>query len=132
VRAKGKKAGNLWRIGIDKPEDNNMTPGQSLQAIIRLSDKSISTSGNYRKFYIEDGIKYSHEINPKTGYPAKNTLLSASVIADDCTMADGLATAFMVMGKDKTINFFGFILNMRLSLYFLMKPGSLTPGLLKR
>jgi FAD:protein FMN transferase len=105
VRAKGKKAGNQWRIGIDKPEDNNMTPGQSLQAIIRLSDKSISTSGNYRKYYIEDGIKYSHEINPKTGYPAKNTLLSASVIADDCTMADGLATAFMVMGKDKTIEF---------------------------
>jgi FAD:protein FMN transferase len=105
VRAKGKKAGNLWRIGIDKPEDNNMTPGQSLQAIIRLSDKSISTSGNYRKFYVEDGIKYSHEINPKTGYPAKNTLLSASVIADDCAMADGLATAFMVMGKDKTIAF---------------------------
>ena len=105
VRAKGKKAGKLWRIGIDKPEDNNMTPGQSLQAIIRLSDKSISTSGNYRKFYIEDGIKYSHEINPKTGYPAKNTLLSASVIADDCAMADGLATAFMVMGKEKTIEF---------------------------
>ena len=105
VRAKGKKAGNLWRIGIDKPEDNNMTPGQSLQAIIRLTDKSISTSGNYRKFYVEDGIKYSHEINPKTGYPAKNTLLSASVIADDCAMADGLATAFMVMGKDKTIEF---------------------------
>jgi FAD:protein FMN transferase len=105
VRAKGKKAGNLWRIGIDKPEDDNMTPGQSLQAIIRLSDESISTSGNYRKFYIEDGIKYSHEINPKTGFPAKNTLLSASVIADDCAMADGLATAFMVMGKDKTIEF---------------------------
>jgi FAD:protein FMN transferase len=107
VRAKGTKAGALWRIGIDKPEDTNMTPGQSLQAIIKISDKSVSTSGNYRKFYIENGIKYSHEIDPKTGYPAKNTLLSATLIADDCAMADGLATASMVMGKEKTIEFLG-------------------------
>lgn len=107
VRGKGRKGANLWRIGIDKPIDNNMTPGQTLQAIIKISDQAISTSGNYRKFYIEDGVKYSHEINPKTGYPAKNTLLSASVIAGECAVADGLATAFMVMGKDKTIEFLG-------------------------
>jgi thiamine biosynthesis lipoprotein len=105
VRAKGKKAGSLWRIGIDKPEDNNMIPGQTLQGIIKITDKAVSTSGNYRKFYIEDGIKYSHEIDPKTGYPAKNTLLSATIVADDCAMADGIATASMVMGKDKTIKF---------------------------
>ena len=107
VRAKGKKGSKLWRVGIDKPVDNNMTPGQTLQAIIRITDKALSTSGNYRKFYIEDGIKYSHEIDPRTGYPAKNTLLSASVIADDCATADAMATAFMVMGKDKTIDFLG-------------------------
>jgi|WetSurMetagenome_2_1015567.scaffolds.fasta_scaffold15126_5 FAD:protein FMN transferase len=107
VRAKGKKAGNFWRIGIDKPEDNNNNPGQTLQAIIRISDKALATSGNYRKFYIEDGIKYSHEIDPKTGYPAKNSLLSASIIANDCATADGVATACMVMGKDKTIEFLG-------------------------
>ncbi len=105
VRAKGKKAGNMWRIGIDKPVDNNMTPGQTLEAIIKISDQALSTSGNYRKFYIENGIKYSHEIDPKTGFPAKNNVLSASVIADDCAMADGMATAFMVMGKNKTIEF---------------------------
>jgi len=105
VRAKGNKAGALWRIGIDKPEDNNMSPGQTLQGIIKITDKAVSTSGNYRKFYIEDGIKYSHEIDPKTGYPAKNTLLSATIIADDCAMADGIATAAMVMGKEKTIKF---------------------------
>jgi FAD:protein FMN transferase len=105
VRAKGKKAGQLWRIGIDKPVDNNMTPGQTLEAIIKISNKALSTSGNYRKFYIENGVKYSHEIDPKTGFPAKNSVLSASVIADDCAMADGMATAFMVMGKDKTIEF---------------------------
>jgi len=107
VRAKGRKAGNLWRIGIDKPVDNNITPGQTLQAIIKISDKALATSGNYRKFYIEDGVKYSHEIDPKTGYPVKNTLLSASIIADDCTTADGLATACMVFGTEKTIEFLG-------------------------
>jgi thiamine biosynthesis lipoprotein len=107
VRAKGKKAGALWRIGIDKPEDSNMSPGQTLQGIIKITDKALSTSGNYRKFYIEDGIKYSHEIDPKTGYPAKNTLLSATIVADDCVLADGIATACMVMGKEKTIEFLG-------------------------
>ncbi len=107
LRAKGKKGGNYWKIGIDKPVDNNMTPGETLQAIIKISDKALATSGNYRKFYIEDGIKYSHEIDPKTGYPAKNTLLSATIIADDCAMADGIATACMVMGKEKTIQFLG-------------------------
>ena len=105
VGAKGKKGANLWRIGIDKPVDNNMSPGQTLQAIIKISDKALATSGSYRKFYIENGIKYSHEIDPKTGYPAKNTLLSATIIADDCAMADGIATACMVLGKDKTIEF---------------------------
>ena len=105
VRAKGNKGGDYWRIGIDKPIDNNMVPGSDLQAIIKIKDKSLSTSGNYRKFYIEDGIKYSHEIDPKTGYPAHNSLLSATIIADDCATADGLATACMVMGKDKSIEF---------------------------
>jgi FAD:protein FMN transferase len=107
VRARGKKAGALWRIGIDRPDDNNMSPGQTLQAIVKIADKALATSGNYRKFYIEDGIKYSHEIDPKTGYPAKNTLLSVTIIAGECAMADGIATACMVMGKDKTIEFLG-------------------------
>ena len=105
VMAVGAKGGSPWRIGIDRPEDNNMVPGQSLQAIIRISDKAVSTSGNYRKFYVEDGIKYSHTIDPKTGYPAKNRLLSATIVADDCTMADGIATSCMVMGKEKAIEF---------------------------
>jgi thiamine biosynthesis lipoprotein len=105
VRAKGTKAGALWRIGIDKPEDNNMSPGETLQAIILISNKALATSGNYRKFYIENGIKYSHTIDPRTGYPAKNTLLSVTIIASDCSMADGIATACMVMGKDSAIEF---------------------------
>lgn len=105
VMAVGSKGDQPWRIGIDKPEDNNLVPGQSLQAIIKLDDKAVSTSGNYRKFYVENGVKYSHTIDPKTGYPAKNRLLSASIIADNCTMADGIATACMVMGKNKAIDF---------------------------
>ena len=105
VRAKGTKGGSLWRIGIDRPEDNNQIPGQSLQAIIKIGNKALATSGNYRKFYEEDGVKYSHTIDPRTGYPARNTLLSASIIADECAMADGIATACMVMGKDSAIVF---------------------------
>jgi thiamine biosynthesis lipoprotein len=105
VRVKGKKGNTPWKVGIDKPVDDNMTPGADLQAIVSLTDKALATSGNYRKFYVENGIKYSHTIDPKTGYPAKNRLLSASVIADDCTTADGIATACMVMGVEKSIEF---------------------------
>ncbi|MCU0471916.1 MAG: FAD:protein FMN transferase [Bacteroidales bacterium] len=105
VRVKEDKGGVRWRIGIDRPFDNNMMPGNDLEAIINLKDQSLATSGNYRKFYVENGIKYSHTIDPKTGYPAKNQLLSATIIASECGTADGVATACMVMGKDKTIEF---------------------------
>jgi thiamine biosynthesis lipoprotein len=105
VRVKGDKGGAMWRIGIDKPVDDNMSPGSNLEAVIQLKDRSLATSGNYRKFYIENGIKYSHTIDPKTGYPAKNQLLSATILAQDCATADGIATACMVMGKEKSIEF---------------------------
>ncbi|MCK5171609.1 MAG: FAD:protein FMN transferase [Bacteroidales bacterium] len=90
-----------WKIGIDKPFDNNFVPGENLQAIIKLTNKSLATSGNYRKFYERNGVKYSHTINPKTGYPVAHPLLSATVIANDCMTADAYATAFMVMGLEK-------------------------------
>jgi len=105
LKANGSKGGKPWKIGIDKPVDDNMIPGADLQAIISLSDKALATSGNYRKFYIENGVKYSHTIDPKTGYPAKNRLLSATIIASDCATADGIATACMVMGLEKAITF---------------------------
>jgi FAD:protein FMN transferase len=97
INAKGKP----WSIGIDKPIDGNYEAGNDLESIIEIKDKGVATSGNYRKFYIEDGIKYSHTINPKTGQPARNTLLSTTVVASDCMTADALATSFMVMGLDK-------------------------------
>lgn len=99
VNAKGK----VWIIGIDKPYDGNDAPGQELQAKVELpSGRALATSGSYRKFFVENSVKYSHEIDPKLGYPAKNTLLSASVVASSCAYADAYATAFMVMGVDRT------------------------------
>jgi len=117
VRARGTKAGAKWRIGIDRPVDNNMSPGEDLEAVVTISDEALATSGNYRKFYVEDGIKYSHTINPKTGYPAKNRLLSATIIAGDCAMADAIATACMVMGKEGAIDFI--TKNPRFKAYFI-------------
>jgi len=102
VKAKGvNRKGKAWRIGIDKPFDNNNMPGENLQAIINLSDKALATSGNYRKFYELDGVKYSHTIDPKTGYSVNHSLLSVTVIGEDCITADAYATAFLVMGLDK-------------------------------
>jgi thiamine biosynthesis lipoprotein len=101
VRVKGMHTDRPWKIGIDKPTDNNDSPGSDLQTIIRLHDRALATSGNYRKFYIEDGIRYSHTIDPFTGFPAKNSLLSATIIAKDCATADALATACMVMGTPR-------------------------------
>ena len=87
-----------WSVGIDKPIESMVT--REIQAILHLSDISMATSGNYRQFYVENGVKYSHTINPKTGYPVRHSLLSATVISSDCMSADGYATAFMVMGLE--------------------------------
>jgi thiamine biosynthesis lipoprotein len=106
VRARGKNEnGDYWRIGIDKPVDGNQIPGADLQSIVKLNDRSLATSGNYRKFYEKNGIKYVHTINPKTGFPVISNLLSATVVAKDCMTADAYATAFMVMGTDRSIRF---------------------------
>lgn len=102
VRAKGlNPKGNNWRIGIDKPIDDSVAQSRELQDIVMLDNQGLATSGNYRKFYIENGMKYSHTIDPATGYPAQNGMLSASVIAPDCITADALATACMVVGVEK-------------------------------
>jgi thiamine biosynthesis lipoprotein len=76
-----------------------------LQLVVSLNGKSLATSGSYRKFVIRDGKKYSHAIDPKTGYPITHNLLSVSVIADDCMTADAFATAFMIMGVEESIKF---------------------------
>jgi thiamine biosynthesis lipoprotein len=95
VRARGLRAdGTGWRFGIERPAEGERT----IHAVVNLRDASLATSGNYRNFYVRDGQKYVHTINPGTGYPEINSLLSASVISDDCMTADAYATAFMVMG----------------------------------
>jgi thiamine biosynthesis lipoprotein len=103
IRTLGKSPrGKHWMVGVDKPEDNAIT-GESLQVILKLSGESMVTSGNYRKFFVRDGVKYSHTIDPNTGYPVSHTLLSATVIDKTSARADALATAFMVMGTDAAI-----------------------------
>jgi len=105
VRTVGNKNGMGWMVGIDTPADGNYTPGADIQARIRLDDRALATSGNYRKFFVENGIKYSHTIDPRTGYPARHTLLSATIIAPTGAVADAWATACMVGGKDTAIAF---------------------------
>ena len=105
VRSKGKNPdGNIWRIGLDKPSDRNTLPGEELQTIILLDNKAVTTSGNYRKYFEENGIKYSHIIDPHTGYPYRNSLLSVTVIADDALTADGYDTGLMVLGLEGARN----------------------------
>jgi len=103
IKVKGRNPkGNLWRVGIDRPEFGNMIPGEQLQAVLELNNRSLATSGNYRKYYEENGVKYTHTINPKTGYPATQSILSATIIADDCITADAYATVCMVSGLEKS------------------------------
>jgi len=104
VVALGKnEKGNYWAIGISNPNENEAFANQQLKAIVQLKDRALATSGNYRNFYVEDGVKYAHTIDPKTGYPVQHSLLSTTVLADDCMTADAFATAFMVSGLEKSI-----------------------------
>lgn len=105
VYAKGKKPnGDNWKIGIEKPIDNKES-SNDLKAIVTLENLAIATSGNYRRFVLEDGVKYHHHLDPKTGYPTKNNLLSASVFAKECISSDANATGILVMGLGKAKEF---------------------------
>ena len=104
ISVKGKnREGVHWKIGIDSPIENLKT--RELENIVHISDVAVATSGNYRKFYVRDGVKYSHTLNPKTGFPVTHSLLSATVVAENAAFADGYATAFMVMGVDSALEF---------------------------
>jgi thiamine biosynthesis lipoprotein len=95
-----KPDGSPWMVGIERPGKDADSERQ-LSATIAVSNIAVATSGNYRKFYEVDGVRYSHTIDPKTGYPVNHSLLSATVVADSAAIADGYATAFMVMGVEK-------------------------------
>ena len=105
VLGRGEKPdGNSWVVGIEKPS-TDIDSERQLKATISVSDLAVATSGNYRKYYEVDGVRYSHTIDPKTGFPVNHTLLSATVVAESASTADGYATAFMVMGIDKARTF---------------------------
>ena len=116
--AKGKKNNENWKVGIDQPLQN-ISSERKLEAIIELDNRALCTSGNYRKFYEEDGKRYSHILDPRTGFPAKQNILSASVLADDAMTADAYATVFMVMGLEQSKEFLVDNKDLNLEVYFI-------------
>ncbi len=102
VVAKGKNAKHkIWAIGISKPDEDILASTSEIQAKLHLPDLAMATSGNYRNFYVDNGKKYAHTIDPKTGYPVQHSILSATVLAPNCMTADAFATAFMVLGVEE-------------------------------
>lgn len=100
-------SGKNWSLGIDRPVDGNNDPGSDIQGIFRSPDgpHGIVTSGNYRKFVIKDGKKYAHTIDPRSGYPVRHNLLSATIVAPDAFLADAYATYCMAVGLDAAKEF---------------------------
>jgi len=100
IRCRGKQSKNFgWIVGINTPKENAAL--NDMQVVVELNNMSLATSGNYRNFIEVNGKKYAHTINPFTGFPEKNSLLSASIFTADCADADAIATACMAMGLDK-------------------------------
>ena len=100
-------SGKSWTVGIDRPVDGNNTPGEQMQGVFRSPEgpHGIVTSGNYRKYYVRDGKKYAHTIDPRTGYPVTHNLLSATIVAHNATSADAYATYCMVVGLEESKTF---------------------------
>lgn len=90
-----------WRIGIVEPTDDSLSLDNDIKEILEVQNMAMATSGNYRKFYVKDGKKYAHTIDPKSGYPVQHNILSATVLGPTCTICDAYATSFMVMGLDE-------------------------------
>ena len=94
-----RKDGKQWRIGINRPRKDAAV--NAVYRVVNLQNRAFATSGDYRNFFEVDGVRYSHIINPQTGYPVSNGVVGVSILAGDCTFADGLATAIMVLGHQK-------------------------------
>lgn len=95
--------GKAWAVGINKPTEDPANTLSEIENVIYLTSGGMATSGNYRNFYYKNGRRYAHTLDPKTGYPVQRDILSSTVIADDCMTADAYATAFMVLGKEKSL-----------------------------
>lgn len=102
IRVKGcNPEGRLWKIGISKPIDDSLSINGEIQEVLMVSDIAVATSGNYKNYYIKDNKKYAHTIDPRTGYPVQHSILSSTVVAKECAVADAYATSFMVVGLDE-------------------------------
>ncbi len=93
--------GELWRVGINQPAKT--AAANAIYKVLRLKNKALATSGDYRNFFEINGKRFSHILDPRTGYPVSNGVVNVSIVSDSCTFADGLATAVMVMGLQKGI-----------------------------
>lgn len=113
VRVKGRNRGKRWRVGIATP-----TVQGGLQKVVEIEDQAMATSGDYHNYFERDGKRYSHTIDPRTGYPITHRLASVSVIHEACAYADALATAINVMGPDKG---FAFALEQNLPVFMIVK-----------
>lgn len=124
VRCKGvNRQGNAWRIGIETPFDGNMSNGEYLQRRVQLTEGGLATSGNYRRFYLDDkGNKVAHTIDPRTGRSAVSRLLSVTVAAPTCAEADALGTMFLAMGADDALEAVKSMPGMKA--YFILADGS--------
>jgi thiamine biosynthesis lipoprotein len=100
----GKMGEQAWKVGLEQPIENKESKNP-ISILFELEDIGVATSGNYRKFTVENGVKIAHHIDPKTGMPTSNQLLSASIFTNKCISSDALATAILVMGLEKSIQF---------------------------
>jgi len=118
IITKGHKPnGDDWIVGIEMPAETANAPQQP-QSRISVSNMAVATSGNYRNYYEQNGERFAHTINPKTGYPVQHSLLSVTVIAKTCATADAYATAFMVLGKEKALEIAEKIKNLEIYLIY--------------
>jgi thiamine biosynthesis lipoprotein len=102
IVARGTKNGKPWKVGIQTPTETSDGARESFQAIPLPDRRAVATSGNYRNYFEEDGVRYTHILDPRTGKPERTNLLSVTVLAPDCATADAYATAFMVLGYEKS------------------------------
>jgi thiamine biosynthesis lipoprotein len=102
IAAGNRKDGLPWRVGINRPQPD--AAFDEVYKVVELRNQAFATSGDYRNFFEAGGVRYSHVIDPRTGYPVSNHVVSVSIITETCTMADGLATAVMVLGADKGLD----------------------------
>lgn len=116
-------SGQKWQIGINKAIDDSTSTINDIQTIIHITNCAVTTAGDYRKFFIKNGKKYSHIINPHTGYPIDNNMLSVTVVAPTGILADAYDTPFMVIGVDSTLKVCKRIPGMECYLIYLDKNG---------